>query len=141
AVSFSSGAHAASSRPGAAWAPRLKAPRPARRTGPLGPSTTWPLLFLLFALLPGCGWLAHGIAGGKRPVDVQAQYRGLDGQSVAILVTAHDRILAQHPQAPALVGRMVSGAIATHVPNVTVTDPERAGEYQARNPYWAALPY
>ncbi|HEX7008490.1 MAG TPA: hypothetical protein VF184_00820 [Phycisphaeraceae bacterium] len=95
---------------------------------------------MLIAATGGCGWLAYGLAGGKRKVNVKAQYLGLNNHSIAVLTLADEYVLFEYPKAPSLVTVAVSSRIAADVPGVTVMDPRQVVAYQNQNPYWATLP-
>ncbi len=95
-------------------------------------------------LLTGCqglGWLGEGMGGGKKKIDVEARYLGLDNQSVAVLVSADEYILAQYPNADLSVCSAVTRKIAANVPGVTVTGPAQVMTFQQSNPYWSTLPF
>lgn len=81
-------------------------------------------------------WLAHGVGGGDKKVDVKAEYRGLDNRTVAVMVMADETTLFGYPQAPGTVTRAVSSHLAQGVPGVTVMDPNQIIAYQRANPYW-----
>ncbi|MFP4145912.1 MAG: hypothetical protein ACOCTI_05460 [Phycisphaeraceae bacterium] len=96
-------------------------------------------LLITLPTATGCGigpWMAHGIAGGDKTADVKAKYRGLENQDVAVLVAADPASLAEHPRAPELVSRAVSGQIAKYVPGIGVANPGELAAFQRRNPYW-----
>lgn len=95
-------------------------------------------------MLAGCGaipWLANGIGGGAKTVDVKARYPHLDHQRVAVLVAVDSQTLFHHPQAPVSIGRAVSAAIVEHVPGVRVMNPTEIAAYTAKHPYWTTVPY
>ncbi|MCC6681513.1 MAG: hypothetical protein IT445_11485 [Phycisphaeraceae bacterium] len=101
-------------------------------------------LCILSLMLVGCqgfGWLGEGAAGGKKKINVDARYLGLDNQSVAVLVSADQYILAQYPNVDLAVCSAVTRKIASNVPGVTVTNPTQVMTFQKNNPYWSTLPY
>lgn len=102
------------------------------RMGTLG----WVLLALCLA---GTG--CNPQAFEKKKIDVQAEYRGLDGQRVAVMVAADSHLLYQYPQAPDIVCRAITAKIAKNVPGVTTTIPDQVMDFQKNNPYWMNMRY
>jgi len=98
------------------------------------------LALLLLALgATGCGlipWAAHGVAGGKQKVNVEADHRGLEGQRVAVMVAADDRTLARSPKAPGMICRAITSDLVANVPGLTAANPRDVMTYQQQNPYW-----
>jgi hypothetical protein len=120
-------------------------PIPPHRLGrcPRVLATLW---LTLVAASSGCevfGFAAHVIAGGDngKKVTVQAEYRGLEGQSVAVLVSADEYIYFEHPKVVQTIGREVSARLASTLPGVRVTNPLQLAQFQRENPYWNTLPY
>ncbi|MEX0777813.1 MAG: hypothetical protein WD042_19095 [Phycisphaeraceae bacterium] len=102
------------------------------------------MLLLAAVLVPGCavlGLAAYGVGGGTKTLKVDAQYRGLAGRSVAVVVAADEYVLYEFPNAPLAVGQVVSSELVTHIPGLRVTDPRQVVDFQRANPYWATLPY
>lgn len=105
------------------------------------------LILLLLGLLgwmPGCqaaGVVANAIGGGDREVQVNAQYAGLAGKSVAVLVAADESMLYRYPHLPRAASQAISAQIAASLPDVTIVTPKQIAEFQARNPYWTTLGY
>lgn len=104
------------------------------------------LVALAALLLPACGmagWMAHGAAGGKgkKKVQVKAQYLGLPGQKVAVMVAADEYILSRYPDSLLAVSRAVSARIAANIPDATLVPPAQVVEFQKKNPYWTTVPY
>ena len=97
---------------------------------------------LLAALSRGCavvGWGLDSVAGGEKEVEVEAEYRGLEGTNVAVIVHAGSATLYRRADAPILVARAVSARIADTVPTARLLEPGRVAEFQAQNPHW--VPY
>lgn len=96
-------------------------------------------------VLAGCnivGFVAQGIAGdGESAVAVDAQYRGLPNKSVAVVVTAGDNTLFEHPNATGAICRTVSKQLSLDIPGVKLSEPAKLLEFQRNNPYWNTLPY
>lgn len=88
----------------------------------------------------GC-WLAATAFGGEKTYKVQAQYRGLEGKTAAVLVSADEYLLFTQPQVPQLLIRAVSRELAAHVDDIRVVNPRRMAAFQQRNPYWSTTPY
>lgn len=102
-------------------------------------------LLVSLAALGGCeaaGFVAEAVAGGEAPpIKVTAEYKGLEGKSVAVVVNADLPMLYQFPQVQLEVGTAVGRAIAGNVPGVSVVDPKQVVEFQTRNIYWNTVPY
>ncbi|MDH3584014.1 MAG: hypothetical protein OER86_07350 [Phycisphaerae bacterium] len=114
------------------------------------PSRRRPLALLLLGLLTataagGCemaGVLAHAAVGDKKPIlDVEAEYRGLDNQTIAVLVNASDSVLLQQPRAPLEAGTVVSEALAGNIPGARVISAREIAAFQNRNLYWDTEPF
>ena len=113
--------------------------RPPARTAPV-PLVL--LLALLAAALPGCnlmGWMAHGVAGGEKKRTVDAQYHGLEGKTVAVVVAADDVTQFRDPEAVFAICRALSARISDTVPGARVVDPKQVTKFLDENPYWHTL--
>lgn len=104
------------------------------------------VLALAIALvwLSGCtylGYIANAVEGEGATVDKAAQYRGLEGKTIAVLVATDEYTLYEHPDAPAAVGRAVSRQIAADIKGVTMMDPKQLADFQKQNLYWHTMPY
>lgn len=97
-------------------------------------------VLVLMTATPGC-WLAATMFGGEKAYQVEAQYAGLRGQTVAVMVAADEYLLFTQPRIREAVGRAVSGELAANVEGVTVANPARVTAFQEANPYWATTPY
>ena len=107
-------------------------------------SITLTLTLICAAMLGGCGvipWMASGVGGGEKTYSVEAQYRGLDNRSVAVMVSADEVTLFQQPNAPKTVARAITSLLAQHIPGIELTNPAQIAKYQVNNPYWTTLPY
>lgn len=102
-------------------------------------------LTLAMGLIAGCqaaGYVAHAVAGGDPPpVNVTAEYTGLDNRMVAVIVAADPSLMYQHASAQHEIGTAVSYAIADCVPGVKVVDPADMTAFRNANPYWTTAPY
>ena len=98
---------------------------------------------MLASAAGGCnliGFAAHVIAGGDtQKVSVDAEYSGLDHQSVAVLVAADEYTLFEYPDATDDVCRQISTQLASSVPGVKVVNPQQINVFQKENPFWSAL--
>lgn len=99
------------------------------------------LAVLACSAIGGCnvaGYAAHVI--GERKTVVLPAYRGLENQSIAVMVTADEFTRFTHPQVTDAVGRAVSSSLASNVPGVRVMDPRQMAQFQEQNPFWMTLP-
>jgi hypothetical protein len=91
----------------------------------------------------GCnviGWAAQPFAGEKAPpISVTAEYHGLDGRSVAVVVDADHSTLYQYPTALLEVCTAVTNLIAANVPDVQTVEPRQIVDFQQRNYYWSTM--
>lgn len=88
----------------------------------------------------GAGWLANAVDVDP-PTDVTAEYRGLDNQTVAVLVDADLNVQFQHPTLVLDVASLVTRKLATNVPGITMIDAAQVVDFQNRNIYWNTTPY
>lgn len=91
----------------------------------------------------GCNWAGWGAgifrpAPGHKRVPVAAEYTGLQGKRIAVLVAADDYTVFRFPRATRNVNLQVGEQINTNVPGVTLSIPVEVDEYQKRNPYWTS---
>jgi len=90
--------------------------------------------------LAGCetlGFVAHVAGGGEGPpIEVTAEYDGLDDQKVAVLVNADLPVLYQFPHAPLEITSAVNAQLADGVPGIELVNARDVVEYQHRNIYW-----
>jgi hypothetical protein len=102
------------------------------------------LLLAVSMTTVGCdvvGWTLDSTMGGPKEVKVAAEYKGLTGKRVAVIVAADEQTLYGHPGAPLAITKAVSAQLATALTDVKVANPEQVVEFQRKNPYWATLPY
>ena len=102
------------------------------------------LALLMLSMLTGCdmvGWTLDSTVGGPKEVKVAAEYKGLAGKRVAVIVAADEQTLYGHPGAPLSISKAVSSQLASALPDVKVSNPEQVVDFQRKNPYWATLPY
>jgi hypothetical protein len=86
------------------------------------------------------GALGQQVERGKK-LDVPAEYDGLDGKTVAVVVQADYATLVEHPLVVENVTKNVAARIARNVPKTSVLAPIQVLEWQYRTPQWRALPY
>ncbi len=95
--------------------------------------------------LTGCnvvGWAGQVLGGDpEKMVNVTAEYRGLDNQTVAVLVDADNATLFQFPNARLEVCAALTQKIAGNVPGVKTIDPVQIVDFQDRNIYWNTATY
>lgn len=99
---------------------------------------------LLVMAAGGCevaGWVAQGITGEPPAVDVPAEYDGLAGRTVAVLVNASADVQAEHPMARYEICKAVSDRLAGNIENITVREPRSVVEFQRNNIYWNTATY
>ena len=92
----------------------------------------------------GCqisGWADYVLSGPNRQIEVDAEYRGLENQTAAVMVMADDYTLYRHPDVATLVAKAVGGRIAESVPTATLVDPQQIEQFVHDNPYWSTQPY
>lgn len=98
----------------------------------------------MIATQSGCqimGYFANGFDKDNKVVDRDAQYRGLEGKTVAVLVAADEYTLFAHPDAPSALSRAVSRQIAADIKGVTLMNPKEIATFQKENIYWHTMPY
>ena len=97
------------------------------------------LLLLPAALLCGCNVMAYTLYvlfPGSREKTIEAEYAGLDGNSVAVVVYADRATRYEHFEVRRSVSAAVLGELVRHVDEVDVIDPARVVKYQRENIYW-----
>lgn len=106
---------------------------------------TLALSLSLLATLGGCnifGLVAPILANAEREGShqVDAEYRGLDGKSFAVLVTAPAVIQANRPGLTARVAVLVSESLAGNTNATGFVPGPRIVDYQYNRPNWVAKP-
>ncbi|MFK7959322.1 MAG: hypothetical protein AB8G96_02260 [Phycisphaerales bacterium] len=99
-------------------------------------------------LLLAGGCAAFGIVGAmgqsfetQKLIEVAPLYRGLEGQTVAVVVNVGLDISWNSPQLGANVATVVSQKILENVNGVSVLDPRGIQAWQYRTPQWDAMAY
>lgn len=101
------------------------------------------LLLLLAVSFSGCkptGYLLYLIAPGSRMTTVDAEFEGLAGNSVAVVVFADPAILCDYPMVRLDLSTVLAAELKKHLKGVTVIDPRRVLKFQDANLYWDAIP-
>ena len=109
------------------------------------------LLLLLCAgilLMPAAGCQLALLAGGigqnierMKKIEVLAEYEGLQGQSIAVLVHQDMWMMYEFPSAGPNITYNLSNRIAANVQNARVIDPAEVLKWQYHTPAWENLPY
>lgn len=103
------------------------------------------LLAAAFIALGGCnivGYVSQGVAGdGKRTYDVDAEYTGLEGKRVAVIVAADEMTLFAQPGLQGRVCRAVTAQLGSDIVGIQLTTPEKVTKFQFDNTYWNTLTY
>lgn len=104
------------------------------------------IMGLLPLVLSGC-LFAKGVGGMAESasrfseVEIDARYRGLENQRVAVLVSAPYEIQYEHVAAVPSITDLISIGIAGGVPGAEVVPTRLALAYQANNVYWEQMDY
>jgi hypothetical protein len=107
-------------------------------------------LLALIGVLSAFGMMSTGCAAvgamaaayqEDEPVDIAAEYKGLDGKSVAVLVAAPMELQFEHTAAVPSITDLTSLMIAGAIPEVKVTPSRVVLAYQHNNVYWETMDY
>ncbi len=99
------------------------------------------LLALLVLTLGAGGCQFLGLAAeNAMGVAVKPQYRGLEKQSVAIVVYEDASTMFTYPQAQQEVSAFVAASLKKHLPKAHILDYHLVLNYQNANPNWDVLP-
>ncbi|MEM9414430.1 MAG: hypothetical protein AAGA29_02990 [Planctomycetota bacterium] len=93
-------------------------------------------LFAATLTLAAC----HESVHDPKTYDREAQYLGLNDQSVAVIVAMSDQTEYRYPDARQQIAREITRRIAISVPGIDVVNPDVLIQWQAENPYWTARP-
>lgn len=99
---------------------------------------------MLLLLSGGCAGIAaatYAVAGPTKTVVVPAQYTGLDGRTVAVMVAGDEYLLYRFPEAQIRLSSNISARIAENVDGARVVNPMTMVKFQKDNPAWMTLPY
>ena len=99
---------------------------------------------VLAAMLPGCalvGATTYAIAGPTKTVTVPAEYTGLEGKSVAVMIAGDEYLLYRYPKAQILLATNIAARIVENIDGVRMVNPQPITKFQKENPEWMTLPY
>lgn len=115
----------------------------ARRHG--GGALGWLWLVTVTLAGGGCdvaGMLAVAVFGDTfATTKIDAEYNGLEGKQVAVMVAADEMTLYQYPRAAEQISRSITGMLNGNMKEVHVIAWERVLKYQRANPDWGITPY
>jgi hypothetical protein len=100
------------------------------------------LMLIAVCALPtlgGCSmakFLAYAFAPPPADKEVQAEYAGLEGHSLMVVVYADAGTLFEYPRARVEVASSISNLIRANVSNVRIIDPLRVIRWQDENLNW-----
>lgn len=116
-----------------------------RRHGSNGARLGVVLALLVFGCFcGGCQFLGVMAASNERfeEVDIPAEYRGLDGKTVAVLIDAPYEVQYEYPLIVPTLTDLINLRIAAMLSDTTrVLLTREVLNYQADNVYWAAMDY
>jgi hypothetical protein len=117
---------------------------------PFSPPIAWTkharlaLLLAACAALTGCnmlGWVSNVVGGEQtQKTHVTAEYRGLEGKRVAVIVAADEYRLFEYPNCQLGVSRAVSRQLAADIKGIELTDPAKIAAFQSDNAAWITMP-
>ncbi len=104
------------------------------------------VLLVSVSFLSGCGGPVFGLVANAvlpehKKVKVTADYRDLEGKTVAIMVNLNEYAYSQYPGAPKDMAWALSKELRVNVPNITLINPDDLVAYQEANPYWHTKRY
>lgn len=102
------------------------------------------LSVLLLIGVGGCNymrWLSAPFWPDETKTKMPVQYEGMEGQKVAVVVSADEFLLHRFPTAPAEVGRAIGERMVANLNDIEMMDPGEVTEYLKENPYWDVTPY
>ena len=102
------------------------------------------LLFLLLLALfvGGCNIFGHTayVLFGRTGKDVEAEYEGLAGEKVAIIIAVADEVDYNYPGARMNIALAVAKAIGQNVKDVEFVAQEKVQAFQQSQPDWIGMP-
>jgi hypothetical protein len=125
----------------------LDRPISPRRPSPALRAVALLALAALAASAGGCqaaGLLAYAIGGDTKTVSKKAQYRGLEGKTVAVLIDLDSETALRYNAAQVNLCTSISSALAqagAEGPGARPADPRQIIKFQKDNPYWSTRPY
>ncbi len=100
---------------------------------------SWILLLLLAGSLGGCHYIMYVLAPPMPPKKVPAEFKGLTGKRVAIVVYTDQNVQYEYPYARVDLSSVLAVELKKHVKKVTVVPPRRVVQYQDENIHWDSL--
>ncbi len=83
-------------------------------------------------------YMAYVIAGGREQ-DVKAEFDGLSGKTVAVVVYTDLRTQYEYPDLNLTLSSAISGRLKDNVKKITLIPPSRIVRYQDENIYWPEM--
>jgi len=107
------------------------------------PTNRWmPLVVAMLLVTTGCskvGYLLYLIAPGEQTVKVPAEFDGLPGGSVAIVIYADQSTQYEYPYVRLELSSLIASEMKKNVKDVSIIDPRRVVKYQDDNINWEAF--
>lgn len=92
--------------------------------------------------LAGCETPIHPAPGwGVKKIEVPAEYMGLEGRTVAVVVHAERATLEEFPKVASIIANNVAGRLQATVADIRVRDPRNVVAWQHHAPGWVTVPY
>ncbi|MHC4294947.1 MAG: hypothetical protein ACYSTL_05120 [Planctomycetota bacterium] len=110
-----------------------------RSWAPLLSAMIWMVPVGLTTLLGGCdalGYMLYQIAPPEKMQKVPAEFDGLAGRSMAIVIYIDQGVQYEYPYARLGLSSVLAAELKNHIENLTVVDPRRVIAYQAENIRW-----
>ncbi len=104
----------------------------------------WAALLAVCFVMGGCeafGFVGQAVQPTPPPLNVKAEYRGLENQKVAVLVDADQALLFEQPLVQREVCEAVSLKLTANVPGIQVIEARQVVDFQQRNLYWSTAAY
>ena len=105
-------------------------------------STALGLLLICSMQLGGCdlaGYMLYLGAPGDKTEKVPAEYKGLVGKTVAIVIFTDQEVQYEYPYARLNLSAALQAELKNHIKKVSVIDPRRVIKYQDENINWETL--
>ena len=94
---------------------------------------------VLMLLTGGCGRMMYFFWPFGRTETIHAEFEGLKGRSVAVVIFAKDNTQYEHPWAMLNLSSMTSARLRANVEDLTTIDPKKITAYQRKNLHWQAM--
>jgi len=112
---------------------------------PIRPSPVWAVagvLALGVLAQMGCqptGYLLYLFTPAAQAKTVEAEFHGLEGRRVAVVIYADPRVQYDYPFARLTVATAVGSELRNRLKGVTVIEPAKIIKYQDQNTYWESM--